>query len=84
MSNRYALVMAVLNPVNGALLSDLHFGIVYISQYPNIKKAFNLYVSELVDVQINDPVDRRYSARGINPQSGMIEVYRIESVGRWV
>lgn len=84
MSNMYALVMAVLNPRNGALFSDLHFGIVYINKYPNIKKAFNMYVSELVDVQINDNVNREYSARGINPQSGMIEVYRIESIGRWV
>ena len=40
MSNYYALVMAVLNPENGSLLSDLHFGIVYISKYPNVKKAF--------------------------------------------
>lgn len=32
----------------------------------------------------NQPVNREYSARGINPQSGMIEIYRIESIGYWV
>lgn len=85
MSNKYALVIAVLNPENGSLLSDLHFGIAYIGNYPNVKKAFRTYISELVDVHIKDPVaDREYSARGINPQSGMIEIYRIESVGQWV
>lgn len=84
MSNKYALVIAVLNPENGSLLSDLHFGVAYISNYPNVKKAFDMYISELIDVRINDPVNREYSARGINPQSGMIEIYRIESVGQWV
>ena len=84
MSNMYALVVAVLNPENGSLLSDLHFGVAYIGKYPIVKKAFDLYVSELVDVQKNQPVNREYSARGINPKSGMIEVYRLDSIGRWV
>ena len=84
MSNMYALVVAVLNPENGSLLSDLHLGVAYIDKYPIVKKAFDLYVSELVDVQKNQPVNREYSARGINPQSGMIEVYKIERVGYWV
>ena len=84
MSNMYALVVAVLNPENGSLLSDLHLGVAYIDKYPNVKKAFDLYVSELVDVQKNQPVNREYSARGINPKSGMIEVYRLDSIGRWV
>lgn len=73
---KYALLEATLNP-RGELLSNLHFGVIFIGSERKTWEELRACASELRNVDFFESISTPF-ARGIDPETGFIMVYRIQ------
>ena len=71
-----ALLVATLTN-DGRLLSNLHFDVDYIGGEKDTWREFYKRANELYNVDLFDSVSAPV-ARGVDPESGFIKVYRIQ------
>lgn len=78
MKGTYALLVATLTP-EGHLLSNLHVEVDCIGSEKDVWNEFYKRAEELYDVDLFDSVSAPF-ARGIDPITGFIKVYRIQRI----
>ena len=76
MKKYYALLVATLTK-DGRLLSNIHFNVDYIGRENDTWQEFYKRANELYDVDLFDSISAPF-ARGVDPESGFIKVYRIQ------
>ena len=78
MEKYYALLVATLTK-DGRLLSNIHFDVDYIGGENDTWQEFYKRANELYDVDLFDSISAPF-ARGVDPESGFIKVYRIQRI----
>lgn len=77
MKKSLAALLVVTLTDDGRLLSNIHFDIDYIGREDDVWQEFYKRANELYDVDLFDSISAPF-AKGIDPESGFIKVYRIQ------
>jgi len=77
MKKSLAALLVVTLTDDGHLLSNIHFDIDFIGAEDVVWKEFYKRANELYDVDLFDSISAPF-ARGVDPESGFIKVYRIQ------